>query len=130
MLANTKKNNKKGLCELYKIITKIDKNFYSHHIRNDLILNQKINYFRYIKKKENKLLKTELISKISSKIEYIIIMIRSCISDGYDRQTYNDIERYKKELLILLDVNKWLKSPKFSSRIIKYFPLLEKHNLI
>tara|TARA_Y100000816_G_C25776625_1_gene407504 strand:+ start:141 stop:521 length:381 start_codon:yes stop_codon:yes gene_type:complete len=126
MLANTKKNNKKGLCELYKIITKIDNNFYSHHIRNDLILNQKINYFRYIKKKENKLLKTELISKISSKIKYIII---SLYNDD-DRQTYDDIEREKKEVLILLDVNKWLKSPKFSSRIIKYFPLLEKHNLI
>ena len=130
MLANTKKNNKKGLCELYKIITKIDNNFYSHHIRNDLILNQKINYFRYIKKKENKLLKTELISKISSKIKYIVITW--CNDDGkfYGSETYDDIEREKKEVLILLDVNKWLKSPIFSSRIIKYFPLLEKHNLI
>ena len=128
MLANTKKNNKKGLCELYKIITKIDNNFYSHHIRNDLILNQKINYFRYIKKKENKLLKTELISKISSKIEYIIITW--CNDDDGSSERYDDIHREKKEVLILLDVNKWLKSPKFSSRIIKYFPLLEKHNLI
>lgn len=123
MLANTKENNKKGLCELYKMITKIDNNFYSHHIRNDLILNQKINYFRYIKKKENKLLKTELIIKISSKIKYIINIM--C-----EQKDDESILADKKEVLSFLDINKWLKSPIFSSRIIKYFPLLEKHNLI
>ena len=119
MLANTKKNNKNAQREILKNIIKKDNNFYNENIKNDLIQYQKINYFRYIKKKENNSLKREFRLKINSKIKDIL-------DNMLDVQPVSA----KQEVLTLLEINKWLDRPKFSSKIIQYFPLLEKHNLI
>ena len=119
MLANTKKNNKNAQREILKNIIKKDNNFYNENIKNDLIHYQRINYFMYIKKKENNSLKEDFRLKINSKMKAII-------DDMLDVRPVSA----KQEVLTLLEVVKWLDRAKFSSKIIQYFPLLEKHNLI
>ena len=124
MLANTKKNNKNAQREILKNIIKKDNNFYNENIKNDLIHNQRINYFRYIKKKENNSLKEEYRLKVNTKM-------KATLNDMVNANVPDDlISAKKQEVLTFVKISKWLDGPKFSSKIIQYFPLLEKHNLI